>query len=103
MVTIAARGLADDGANAAHAHRPLVEDRRKVVLRGAGKHVATLNQRKSSLVTTSPRGLRLGSVERRLGVAAQALSEIEFAVSRTRSRIAPEAGMTIVTCKPPCP
>jgi hypothetical protein len=40
MATVAVRGLAE-GADSANAHRPLIEDRRKVVLRGAGKHVGT--------------------------------------------------------------
>jgi hypothetical protein len=41
MATIAVRGLADDGADSTDAHRPLIKDRRKVVLRGAGKDIGT--------------------------------------------------------------
>jgi hypothetical protein len=41
----------------------LLENRRKVVLRGARKHVGTIHQRKSSSVIATPRGLHLGSVK----------------------------------------
>jgi hypothetical protein len=50
----------------------LIEDRRKVVLRGAGKHVGSIHQRKSPLVTAAPRSLHLRSIKSGVGLAAQA-------------------------------
>jgi hypothetical protein len=43
MLTVAVRRLAEDGTDSANAHWLLIEHRRKVVLHGAGKHVATLH------------------------------------------------------------
>ena len=42
MATIGVRGLADERANCAHAQPPLIDDCCKIVLRGAGQHIATL-------------------------------------------------------------
>ena len=71
MATIGVRGLADERANCAHAQPPLIDDCCKIVLRGAGQHIATLHQRKPSLVTPPPRSLPLGGVPLRECVAAQ--------------------------------
>jgi hypothetical protein len=71
MATVAVRGLAEDGADSANAHRPLIEDRR-VVLRGAGKHVGTLHQRNPSLVMAPPRGLHLRSAKFAVCLEAEA-------------------------------
>jgi hypothetical protein len=46
--------------------------RRKVVLRGARKHVGTIHQRKSSAVMATPRSLGLGSVTFYVRLVAQA-------------------------------
>jgi hypothetical protein len=74
MATIAVRGLADDGADSTDAHRPLIKDRRKVVLRGAGKDIGTVHQRKSSLMPAPPRGLHLGGVKLGIRLAAEAVA-----------------------------
>src|SRR5687768_13124317 len=71
MASIAVRGFADDRADSTDAHRPLIQDRRKVVLRGAGKDVSTVHQCKSSLMSAPPRGLHLGGVKLGVGLAAQ--------------------------------
>src|SRR5688572_11373047 len=72
MRTRTVRGLGGDLANSARAHRPLVDDHRQVVLRGAGKHVAVIDQGESSSVRTTPRRLHLGSVKLSVRLAAQA-------------------------------
>ena len=72
MTIGARRRLGEHLSDSAHAHRPLIEDRRKVALRGARKHVATIHQRKSSPVKATPRGLLLGSVKFGVRLPAQA-------------------------------
>src|SRR6185503_18478758 len=72
MASAAGCLLPENRADSAHAHRPLIEDRRKVVLCGAGEHVAAIDQRESSPMTTSPDGSLLGSVKRAIRVPAQA-------------------------------
>ena len=64
--------LGGDVANSAYAHRPSVDDRRKVVLRGARKHVGAIDQCKSSSVIAAPRRLHLSSVKLSGRLAAQA-------------------------------
>jgi hypothetical protein len=66
------RGLTENRADSADAHRSLIEDRCKVVLYGAGEHVAAIHQRESSPTTTSPDGSHLGSVKCAVRVPAQA-------------------------------
>jgi hypothetical protein len=72
MASAAGCLLTENRADSAHAHPPLIEDRRKVVLCSAGEHVAAIHQRESSPMTTSPDGSRLGSVKSAVGVPAQA-------------------------------
>src|SRR5687768_8639647 len=73
MATAVVRRLAEDRADSAHPHRPSIEDRRKIVLRGAGKHVGAIHQRKSSLMMAAPGGLHLGSVEFAVRFAIQSV------------------------------
>ena len=70
MPAVAVRRLAEDRADSADAHRPLIEHRRKIVLCGAGEDIAALDERKSSLVTPPPYGLHLGGAK--LGVCRAA-------------------------------
>jgi two-component system sensor histidine kinase/response regulator len=55
MTTSAMRTLGQHRADSAHAHRPFIEDRCKVVPRGASKHVGAIHQRKASLMMPTPR------------------------------------------------
>ena len=73
MATAAVRRSAEDPADSAHAQRLLIEDRRKVVLRGAGKHVGTIDQRKSPLMMAPPGGLHQGSVKFAVPFAIQSV------------------------------
>ena len=68
----AVRGRRENRADSAHAHRRLLENRRKVVLRGARKHVGAIHQRKSWSVMATPRSLGLGSVKFYVRLVAQA-------------------------------
>lgn len=70
MPAVAVRRPAEDRADSADTHRPLIEHRRKIVLCGAGKDIVTLHERKSSLVTAPPRGLHLRGAK--LGVCGAA-------------------------------
>ena len=72
MASAAGCAVTKNRADSAHAHRPLIENRRKVVLCGAGEHVAAIHQRESSPTITSPDGSRLSSVKSAVGVPAQA-------------------------------
>ena len=97
MAAGAVCGRRENRADSERAHRPLLENRRKVVLRGARKHVVTVHQRKSSLMMATPRGLHLGSVKFCVRLAAQASECDSGDASRTRLRMIPSAGTTVAT------
>jgi hypothetical protein len=73
MATIAVRWLAEDGADATHAYRPFIEDGHEVVLRGAGKDIVAVDERKSPPMSAAPRGPAQGGVKRGVCVATEAL------------------------------
>ena len=72
MATAAVRRPAEDRADSTNAHRPLIEDCRKVVLRGAREHVSAIHQRESSSMAMAPGGLHLGSVKCAVRLTTQA-------------------------------
>src|SRR5581483_3223427 len=72
MASAAGCLLTENRADSAYAYRLLIEDRRKVVLCGAGEHVAPIHQRESSPMITPPDGSRQRSVKSAVGVPAQA-------------------------------
>lgn len=51
------------GLTAADAHRVVIEGARQLTLLRAREHRVTVNERESSLMAASPRGLRLRRVE----------------------------------------
>jgi hypothetical protein len=72
VLTVAVRGLAEDGTDSADTHSLLIEHCGKLVLHGAGKQVVTLHQGKPSLVMSPPCGPQLCRVKLAVRVATQA-------------------------------
>ena len=61
----------ENRAEAARAHGPLVNSCRKIVLRGAGKHVGAIHERESPLMSAPSCGLPLCRVKVRVRVVTE--------------------------------